>query len=102
MSQLLGLKLFIAFSFLIFSLFLPQKVSAHILKYDGSIGAVLHVNPDDDPIAGETTGFFFEFKDKKNKFLPENCDCLVRVTKEGSEIYSQDLFKDNPNPSLTN
>ncbi len=94
----------ILLGFLIFfsALVLPTNISAHVLKYDGSIGAVLHVNPEDDPIAGEVSNFFFEFKDKKNKFIPGNCDCVVKVIKDGSEVFTQNLFKDNSNPSLTN
>lgn len=83
-------------------LLLPTNTSAHVLQYSGSIGAVLHVNPEDDPIAGDISNFFFEFKDKKNKFIPANCDCKAKILKDGKEIYSQDLFKDNTNPSLTN
>ncbi len=79
----------------------PSKISAHVLKYDGSIGAVLHVNPDDDPIAGESTNFFFEFKDKDNKFVPDGCDCKAIITENGKQIYSADLFAGKEDPSLT-
>lgn len=42
---------------------LPQTASAHVLQTDGSIGAVLHVDPDDNPIIGEKATFFFDLKD---------------------------------------
>ncbi len=75
---------------------------AHLLKTDGSIGAVLHIDPDDDPVAGQQAGFFFEFKDKQNKFTPRNCDCTFSITEDGKEIFSQALFANNANPSLDN
>ena len=87
--------------FIIFSVF-PVTASAHVLKYDGSIGAVLHVNPDDDPIVGKETNFFFEFKDKNSKFNPADCDCVVTIYAEGKEIYSTDLFASNAKPDLSN
>lgn len=73
---------------------------AHTLKTDGSIGAVLHVTPEDDPIVGEATNFFFDIKDKSNKFTPESCDCIASILQDGKEISTQSLFQNNPNPSL--
>lgn len=86
----------------LFFIALPQKVFAHILKYDGSIGAVIHVEPEDDPIAGENTNLFFEFKDKEKKFNPADCDCRIIVNQNGTEIYSGDILAGNNNPTLTN
>lgn len=82
--------------------FLPTLVNAHILKADGAIGAVLHIDPEDDPIVGQQAGFFFEFKDKRNKFQSSNCDCIFSIIQGGKEIFNQPLFKGNSNPSLTN
>ncbi len=84
------------------ALLLPQVTFAHILKTDGVIGAVLHVNPEDDPIAGEESSFFFEFKDKTNKFDPADCECIVTILQSGKQIYSQNLFENNDAPSLEN
>ncbi len=81
---------------------LPKGVDAHILRTDGSIGAVLHIDPEDDPIAKEQSYFFFEFKDKKNKLAPDNCDCTASILEDGKEIYSQPLYQNNQNPSLSN
>ncbi len=41
---------------------LPQAVSAHVLISDDtkSIGAVLHIMPDDDPVAEEQANLFFD------------------------------------------
>ena len=94
---LIGLFLLIlsAFSY-------PQNALAHVLKTDGSVGAVIHVSPEDDPIAGESTDFYFEFKDKTGKFTPENCDCNGSILQGGKEVYSAPLFQNSTNPSLEN
>lgn len=89
------------FIFIILVLIFPSQTNAHTLKTSGSVGAVVHVSPEDDPIAGEPTDFFFEFKDKNGKFKPENCDCKVTVLKSGTEAYSAPLFQNNTDPSLT-
>ncbi len=78
-----------------------QRSEAHVLQKSGSVGAVLHVSPEDDPIVGEQSGFFFEFKDKEGKFKPGNCTCTVIILEDGKEVYTQLLFENNPNPSLS-
>lgn len=99
----------VTYIFLILSFFtllpsssLLSSAFAHVLESDGTIGAVIHISPDDDPIAGKESGFFFEFKDKENKFTPENCRCTFTILQAGKEIYSQPLFQGNTNPSLDN
>jgi len=88
---------------ILFSLFLyPQQIEAHVLKTDGSVGAVIHVSPEDDPVTRESTDFYFEFKDKEGKFIPENCDCNGIILQGGKEVYSAPLFQNSTNPSLEN
>src|SRR6185369_15266285 len=95
-------KIAILFFVLVIFFCFTKTSQAHILKYDGDIGAVLHVDPDDDPIAGQPTNFFFEFRDKTNKFVSGDCNCTVTITEEGRELYSSNLFSGNTDPSLTN
>lgn len=76
----------------IFFILAARPVSAHVLKADGNIGAVIHVTPDDDPIVGEKADFFFEIKDKDKKFRPEACDCTVTIAKNGNKVFSRPLF----------
>ena len=71
------LTLFILF--IVLSSLFPSITQAHILITDEGIGAVVHINPDDDPIVDSLTSFFFEFKDQKNKFQPKLCDCRVVI-----------------------
>lgn len=95
-------KLLIVISLLTVSLVIPRQTFAHVLLTDGSIGAVLHIDPDDDPIALQQSSFFFDFKDKTGKFDPTQCDCQFVLFENGKQIYSQSLFASNTSPSLTN
>lgn len=84
------------------SLSLPSPVLAHTLVTDNNIGAVMHIDPDDDPVAGSPANFFFEFKDKQNRFDPSKCSCVAAIYQQGQKIFSQSLFQDNSSPSLSN
>ncbi len=75
---------------LLFSAYL-QPVYAHVLKTDGDIGAVVHIDPEDDPIVGQETTVYFDIKDKSGKFKIEDCSCIFIVKKNREEIYSRPL-----------
>jgi hypothetical protein len=42
----------------------PQLASAHVVITDTTheVGTVLHINPDDDPVAGESSSIFFDVR----------------------------------------
>lgn len=65
-----------------------RSVQAHILKTDGTIGAVIHVDPDDDPYIGVPSSLFFEIKDTTGRFKPDLCDCTVTIHRGGELIDS--------------
>jgi hypothetical protein len=66
---------------LILSFFIPFfKAEAHFLKINNEIGAVLHVDPDDNPIAKQVSTFYLEFKDVTGKFKPKDCTCQITIT----------------------
>ena len=46
------------------ALLTPQVASAHIVITDTTheVGTVLHINPDDDPVAGESSSIFFDVR----------------------------------------
>lgn len=49
---------------IVVTILLPQTAFAHVLISDDtrSVGAVLHVVPDDDPIAGQPSNLFFDIQ----------------------------------------
>ncbi|HSX02914.1 MAG TPA: hypothetical protein VLI05_06420 [Candidatus Saccharimonadia bacterium] len=60
----------------------PLVASAHTLEADGAIKALLHINPDDEPTAGQKTGLWFSLTDSEHKFTAAACDCRL-VIKDG-------------------
>lgn len=86
----LWIPAFSGMTLLILSL-LITPVFAHVLKTDGNVGAVVHIDPEDDPIVGQETTIYFDIKDKSGKFNAENCDCIFIVKKAGNNIFSQPL-----------
>lgn len=76
-----------------------HQASAHMLIIDGSIGAILHLEPTDDPIANQQNTLIFEFKDTANMFKPSHCDCQIAVIEQGKEIYQNVLFQNNTDPN---
>lgn len=46
------------------ALFVPRSASAHVVITDstGTVGSVLHINPDDDPVAGQASSIFFDVR----------------------------------------
>ncbi len=87
---------------IIITIAFPGVAFAHVLKTDGSIGAIMHIDPDDAPIAQQSAYFFFEFKDKTDKFQPADCTCTFTILEGGKEIFTQFLFESNPSSTLTN
>ena len=75
---------------------------AHVLITDKAIGAVIHIDPEDDPIVGEQASFFFEFKDKAGKFDGTGCDCQAVISKNGEELYRSSIYSNTDTPSLEN
>jgi hypothetical protein len=87
-------KLILTFGIVIVALSTSAtNASAHVLKSDGSIGAVIHIEPDDDPIIGEDATFFFEFKDKDNKFGLSRCDCSFSIFDGNERVFSESFAK---------
>ncbi len=72
-----------------------QYAYAHVLESDGSVGAILHIDPGDDPIAGEKSGFYFDFKDKTDRFRVQDCDCRLVIERAGKVIHDEPFSEPN-------
>ena len=64
------------------------KVSAHELRTDANIGAVLHIEPDDDPVVGTPQSFDLFFQDLTNRFTLPDCVCKIELFQNGQVAYS--------------
>lgn len=82
-------------------LLLPAVTSAHFLKTDGSIGAIIHITPDDDPVAGEVSALFFDIKDREDKFRVEDCDCELQIFQNGTSLFSESLLTNGDDVSAS-
>ena len=84
-------KLFLLAGLLLFLTF-GQRVYAHELKEDGTIQALLHIDPGDEPVAGEQTTFHVEITDTTKKFSTANCDCILQITQGKKTLYDKPMF----------
>lgn len=64
-------------------------VFAHMLKTDGDIGVLMHVDPNDEPVQGEKASFYFEIKDRTGRFTSAGCDCRLRVFSGQKQIADE-------------
>jgi hypothetical protein len=97
------ISFFVCFLFLVTCIFpMAQPTWAHVESHDRKIGAILHIDPDDDPIVGQPATFYFEFKDQNNKFQPAKCNCVFLVSENGNVLYTNSLTAGNSNPTLDN
>jgi hypothetical protein len=60
-------------------LLLPLSMSAHEIKSAGTLNILLHMEPLDNPAAGEDAQVFFSVEDSANKFKYADCTCRVIV-----------------------
>lgn len=72
---------------------LPISVQAHVLVSDeqDSKGAILHVSPDDDPIAGEESDLFFDLQDDE---LDADYVPYLSIANEDGQVDDVDVEKD--------
>jgi len=64
-------------------------VSAHTFKSDGSISAILHIEPGDKPISGVVTSYLFFIHDSTGEFSIPSCYCSVTVKEHGKTVSTQ-------------
>jgi hypothetical protein len=76
----------------LFFFFLPTKISAHVLQTDKDIGVIMHITPDDDPVAGKISEIFLDFKNTDGKFDAKNCECSVSITTAESNLFYSKIF----------
>lgn len=70
--------------------------SAHVLKTDGTVGAVLHISPDDDPISGKPNDYIVSFQDTQGHFRLDHCLCSIEFLKDDRSIKKLDVTAVSP------
>jgi hypothetical protein len=62
--------------------------AAHVLKQDNGVAAVLHIPPDDNPHAGQTTELQLAFDSTGGTFGLSACHCQLAVESNGKAIQT--------------
>jgi hypothetical protein len=63
----------------------PLAASAHIVKDDGTIEGLLHISPNDDPVAAQASTLGFSITDASGRFAATACDCRIAVKVDGKQ-----------------
>ncbi|HYC79951.1 MAG TPA: hypothetical protein VEC17_02905 [Candidatus Binatia bacterium] len=85
--------------FIAMLLVLPAMAAqAHEVKHSGSLSILLHMEPLDDPAAGEQGQLYFSVEDSNNKFKVSDCDCQVIVELAGQELLNRKVTPEDEAP----
>jgi hypothetical protein len=78
-----------------------HSTSAHVLQTDGSMGAVLHIDPNDAPVAQQPATFFIDIANKNGAFNLNDCTCTAVLTaaSNGSTIAQPTILPETGQPS---
>lgn len=72
-------------------------VSAHELETDGTITAILHTTPDDDPVSGKPVQYLVFMDDNTRRFSLAGCMCTATIQEHSRLVGVQKLV---PNQQL--
>lgn len=61
---------------------------AHFPATDKQMTVTLHVDPNDQPIAGQPAVLNFIYDDQQGKFNSQKCDCRVAIYDQGTQVFS--------------
>lgn len=68
-----------------------DEAQAHVLKSDGSMGAILHIQPDDAPVAQVPTTYVLSFQETAGSFSLGSCTCGVTILSDNMTVATQSL-----------
>lgn len=61
-------------------------VQAHETESDAGISALLHIDPNDQPVVGKEAKLFFTFTDASGKFEIQRCDCVITLFQNDTQV----------------
>lgn len=75
-----------------FVIAIPKPADAHVLITDntGTIGAILHITPDDDPIAGQPSSLYFDIQNKS--FSKHSHKLELSITNDEGQVTQVPVF----------
>jgi hypothetical protein len=94
MGLIMSRRLFLLLVAVIGVSLFPMSASAHVLVKDQTSGkgAILHVSPDDDPIAGERATLFFDIRDSSINPTSSQARLTVTDAQGVASVVSSDLL----------
>lgn len=75
----------------------PGVASAHVLKEDNGISALLHIEPDDNPVAGQPTVLKLDFGDRNDAFNLVHCRCQLQLAVNEDQVIKTVTLAPGPN-----
>ncbi|MEA5502758.1 hypothetical protein VB735_06470 [Halotia wernerae UHCC 0503] len=97
-QRLKSIKYLLFLSCLVISITNVHPVSAHKVEIASDVGATLHIEPNDNPRAGEPTQAWFALTRKGGKVIPlTQCNCRLAIYAEPHSPKEPALLE----PSLT-
>ncbi|MBX4188102.1 MAG: hypothetical protein KW793_03130 [Candidatus Doudnabacteria bacterium] len=80
-------------------LLVPVVSGAHEIKHTGTFDILLHMEPQDSPVARETGQLYFSITDSKEKFGFKDCDCSVVIKdSDNKELLNRKLTEEDEAP----
>lgn len=80
------LKYLSLFFILLLISFFPKESLAHTLESADAFGGVMHIDPNDEPVAGSQSTIIFDIKSKDEDFKLSDCVCNVHIIKDKKEL----------------
>ncbi|MEE3715655.1 hypothetical protein V2H45_02725 [Tumidithrix elongata RA019] len=72
---------------------LPTKVYAHEVEVSGDVGGLIHLEPNDNPVAGKPTQVWIALTKRGGEIIPlEQCDCILEVRTKPFRLSSVPIF----------
>ncbi len=69
------------------------KSYAHVHERSGDISALIHISPDDKPIANEEAVIHLGIQDNNENIYVPNCSCIVTIIKDGEEVLKYKIVE---------
>jgi hypothetical protein len=72
-----------------------KTVFAHESESSEGISAIMHIDPNDQPVINSPAQFYFTFQDPAGSFEISHCDCTIILLKDGIELDRQPVAQPN-------
>ncbi len=73
------MRIVVAIFLLAIAAFMPQGAEAHSIESDSTISALIHIDPNDNPVIGRSAFIEFSVTDTSEQFSFNRCDCSLTI-----------------------